>query len=53
MKVPEFEAEHSRIAALKFPGLTEISTLLNGSRYFFFDGPDGEKLEFFESTRSN
>ncbi|MDF9843572.1 MULTISPECIES: VOC family protein [unclassified Paenibacillus] len=45
------EAEHSRIAALQLPGLTEISTLANGSRYFFFDGPDGEKLEFFESTR--
>lgn len=50
--VTGIEAEHSRIAALQLPGLTEISTLANGSRYFFFDGPDGEKLEFFESTRS-
>lgn len=50
--VTGIEAEHSRIAALKLPGLTGISTLANGSRYFFFDGPDGEKLEFFESTRS-
>lgn len=51
--VTGIEAEHSRIAGLKLPGLTEISTLSNGSRYFFFDGPDGEKLEFFESARSN
>lgn len=51
--VTGIEAEHSRIAALQLPGLTEVSTLANGSRYFFFDGPDGEKLEFFESTRSN
>ncbi|WP_054939333.1 VOC family protein [Paenibacillus ihuae] len=51
--VTGIEAEHSRIAGLKLPGLTEISTLANGSRYFFFDGPDGETLEFFESTRSN
>jgi lactoylglutathione lyase len=50
--VTGIKAEHSRIAALKLPGLTGISTLANGSRYFFFDGPDGEKLEFFESTRS-
>lgn len=51
--VTGIEAEHRRIAALQLPGLTEISTLANGSRYFFFDGPDSEKLEFFESTRSS
>jgi lactoylglutathione lyase len=50
--VTGIDAEHSRIASLNLSGLTGISTLANGSRYFFFDGPDGEKLEFFESTRS-
>jgi len=29
----------------------EITTLPNGSRYLFFHGPDGEWIEFFESTR--
>jgi lactoylglutathione lyase len=28
-----------------------ITTLPNGSRYFFFQGPDGESLELFQSTR--
>ncbi|XGA13109.1 hypothetical protein ABU162_06855 [Paenibacillus thiaminolyticus] len=28
----------------------EIVTLPNGSRYFFFKGPDGEWLEFFHTT---
>ncbi|WP_019912840.1 VOC family protein [Paenibacillus sp. HW567] len=50
--VKDIEDEHRRIAGLALPGLTAISTLGNGSRFFFFDGPDGEKLEFFESTRS-
>ncbi len=26
----------------------DITTLPNGSRYFFFHGPDGEWIEFFE-----
>ncbi|MEW9107407.1 MAG: VOC family protein, partial [Paenibacillus sp.] len=30
----------------------ELVTLPNGSRYFFFKGPDGERLEFFQSTRN-
>jgi lactoylglutathione lyase len=30
----------------------EITTLPNGSRYFFIHGPDGEWIEFFQSTRS-
>lgn len=30
---------------------SEITTLPNGSRYFFFYGPDGEWIEFFETTR--
>ncbi|WP_134701379.1 VOC family protein [Ammoniphilus sp. YIM 78166] len=29
----------------------EITTLPNGSRYIFFYGPDGEWIEFFQSTR--
>lgn len=28
-----------------------ITTLPNGSRYLFFYGPNGEWIEFFESTR--
>ncbi|MBW4084056.1 VOC family protein [Paenibacillus sp. S150] len=47
----DIEAEHRRIAGLGIPALTGISLLANGSRFFFFEGPDGEKLEFFESTR--
>ncbi|WNS40937.1 VOC family protein [Paenibacillus sp. MMS20-IR301] len=50
--VDNIDEEHSRLAGLRIPALTGISTLANGSRYFFFDGPDGEKLEFFQSTRN-
>lgn len=50
--VQDIEDEHRRITGLALPGLTTISTLVNGSRFFFFEGPDGEKLEFFESARS-
>ncbi|OKP84051.1 glyoxalase [Paenibacillus helianthi] len=50
--VDDIEQEHRRIAGLGIPALTGISMLANGCRYFFFDGPDEEKLEFFESTRT-
>ncbi|MHA6531068.1 VOC family protein [Paenibacillus sp. BAC0078] len=50
--VEGIEEEHRRIAGLGLQGLTAVSTVANGSRYFFFDGPDGEKLEFFEPARS-
>ncbi|MEK0317403.1 VOC family protein [Cohnella sp. 56] len=50
--VDDIEAEYSRISMLDVDGLdAEITTLPNGSRYFFFRGPDGESLEFFQSTR--
>ncbi|SFB27901.1 lactoylglutathione lyase [Cohnella sp. OV330] len=50
--VDDIEAEYSRISMLDVKGLdAEITTLPNGSRYFFFSGPDGESLEFFQSTR--
>ncbi len=50
--VDDIEEEHRRIAALGIPALTGISTLANGSSYFFFDGPDEEKLEFFQSAQN-
>lgn len=50
--VDDIEQEYARIQALNLPELdTEITTLPNGSRYFFFSGPDGERLEFFQSSR--
>lgn len=50
--VDHLDGEFARIRSLNVDGLDEsITTLPNGSRYFFFNGPDGEALEFFESTR--
>jgi lactoylglutathione lyase len=50
--VDDIDQEFSRIRSLELSGLDEqITVLPNGSRYFFFDGPDGEALEFFESTK--
>lgn len=50
--VDDIEQEYARIQALNLQELdTEITTLPNGSRYFFFSGPDGERLEFFQSAR--
>ncbi|WP_282941614.1 VOC family protein [Paenibacillus sp. RC67] len=46
------EEEFARIQTLDVKLIdTEITTLPNGSRYFFFHGPDGEWIEFFQSTR--
>jgi lactoylglutathione lyase len=46
------EAEFDRIKQLAVGGIDgEITTLPNGSRYFFFHGPDGERIEFFQSSR--
>lgn len=50
--VSDIEAEYKRIKELGLAGLTAIRQLVNGSRFFFFEGPDHEKIEFFESTRS-
>ncbi|NQX64399.1 VOC family protein [Paenibacillus qinlingensis] len=50
--VDDIDAEFSRIQALEVEQLdTEITTLPNGSKYFFFNGLDGERIEFFQSTR--
>lgn len=50
--VDNLDEEHARVRTLEVEGLDEsITTLPNGSRYFFFRGPDGESLEFFQSTR--
>lgn len=50
--VDHIEEEYNRIHSLGVEGLDEeITTLPNGSRYFFFVGPDGEAVEFFQSTR--
>ncbi|MBO9598466.1 MAG: VOC family protein [Cohnella sp.] len=50
--VDDLDGEFARIRSLDVDGMDEsITTLPNGSRYFFFNGPDGESLEFFESTR--
>jgi lactoylglutathione lyase len=50
--VDELEPEIERLKQLNVSFIDqEITTLPNGSRYFFFKGPDGEWLELFESTR--
>ncbi|MCE5172803.1 VOC family protein [Paenibacillus profundus] len=52
--VDDVEAELTRVKALGHVELIdqELVTLPNGSRYFFFKGPDGEWLEFFQTTRN-
>lgn len=51
--VDKLEDEIERLRAL---GVTardsEITTLPNGSRYFFFYGPDGEIFELFEPAKN-
>ncbi|MCD1261509.1 VOC family protein [Paenibacillus athensensis] len=50
--VDDIDAEYARIVELGLKGVDEsITTLPNGSQYFFFDGLDGERIEFFQSTR--
>ncbi len=50
--VDNIEAEFVRIKSLPVQLIDqEITILPNGSRYFFFYGPDGEWIEFFQSTR--
>ncbi|MFL0555361.1 VOC family protein [Paenibacillus barengoltzii] len=45
----DIEEEYSRISKLGLSGLDpEIRSLPNGSRFFFFNGPDGERIEFFQ-----
>ncbi|MFD0868449.1 MULTISPECIES: VOC family protein [Paenibacillus] len=51
--VDSIEEEFARIKSLEHVKLIdqEITTLPNGSKYFFFHGPDGEWIEFFEPGR--
>ncbi|UJF32715.1 VOC family protein [Paenibacillus hexagrammi] len=50
--VDHIDEEYARIQGLGVEQLDEqLTTLPNGSRYFFFNGLDGERIEFFESTR--
>ncbi len=47
--VDNIEEEVERLKSLGFPFFTEEILELNGkSRYIFFKGPDGEKLELFQ-----
>ncbi|NBD27619.1 VOC family protein [Paenibacillus glycinis] len=51
--VDDVEAEFARLNGLE--GVTvrdaAITTLPNGARYFFFEGPDGEFLEMFQPAK--
>ncbi|CAG7604939.1 hypothetical protein PAESOLCIP111_00753 [Paenibacillus solanacearum] len=50
--VDDIEEEWGRIRKLDVRLIdADITTLPNGSRYFFFYGPDEEWIEFFQSTR--
>jgi lactoylglutathione lyase len=50
--VDDIEEELARIRSLPVNVLdSEITTLPNGSRYFFFEGPDGERIEFFQTAQ--
>lgn len=47
--VDNIEEEFTRIKGLNVQLIDEeITVLPNGSKYFFFHGPDGEWIEFFE-----
>ncbi|WP_055109046.1 VOC family protein [Paenibacillus ihumii] len=47
--VSHIEEEYKRISSLGLSGLDpEIRSIPGGSRLFFFNGPDGERIEFFE-----
>ncbi|PFE03301.1 VOC family protein [Bacillus cereus] len=52
-KVDSLEDEMERLKKLGITFLLseEIETLPDGTRYFFFSGPDGEWIEFFETER--
>ncbi|UFJ42052.1 VOC family protein [Brevibacillus humidisoli] len=50
--VDNLEAEVERLKTKQVTFIDDgITTLPNGSRYIFFYGPDGEWIEFFETTR--
>lgn len=50
--VDDIEAEWKRLKQLDIPFIDdEITTLPNGSKYFFFYGPDREWIEFFQPVK--
>jgi lactoylglutathione lyase len=50
LTVEGIESEIERLRSLNVSFIDqEITTLSNGSRYFFFHGPDGEWIELFET----
>ncbi|WP_139490390.1 VOC family protein [Brevibacillus dissolubilis] len=52
LTVDDLEEEIERIKELGVELIdSEITTLPNGARYFFFRGPDREWIEFFEPAR--
>lgn len=49
LTVDDIEEEFHRVRGLEVRNLDgEITALPNGSRYFFFSGPDDERVEFFQ-----
>ncbi|MFE7062584.1 VOC family protein [Sutcliffiella sp. NPDC057660] len=49
LKVDDVEEEYQRLQNLNVSFVeNEITTLPNGARYIFFEGPDGERIELFE-----
>jgi len=46
--VSDIEGEHRRITGLKLSGQGPIREFGSGSKFFFFNGPDEERLEFLE-----
>lgn len=49
LKVDDVEEEYHRLQNLNVSFVeNEITTLPNGARYIFFEGPDGERIELFE-----
>jgi len=50
--VQDIESEHDRLRGLGVPLIHDhVVTIPNGSKYFFFEGPDQEQLEFFEPVK--
>ncbi|MBM7619277.1 lactoylglutathione lyase [Bacillus tianshenii] len=51
LTVDDVEAEYERLQSMDVKFVeNEITTLPNGARYIFFEGPDGERIELFEKN---
>ncbi|MGD6833995.1 VOC family protein [Sutcliffiella halmapala] len=49
LTVDDVDEEYQRLQNLNVSFVeNEITTLPNGARYIFFEGPDGERIELFE-----